>query len=318
MESGHYWGQLRDRLGPEVPNADLRLDLQCDQAQPSCSRCTRLEIDCTGAGVRRFIFVDEAVPNNRARRGTQNRRMLRSPSIQVLQQIPPNALDSLTALMVSKISVKDPRYDVGWAYGPFLSDVPRRLGHSAALDAATEAFVLSLPPISNHREQPDSNVLESYIVALEATRTALADPVEAKNVDTLCAAYFLLVCQVRHITLSRSTNLPPSVISNILQDRIGVPGDIWVHVVGINHMLNDLGSSVDHRDAFDMSLIVVLCSIIVSTSARVADRVLTRMNRAAKSSSTEPWKSFRSAHAGDTSIFTSHKASSLLKRMVQV
>jgi hypothetical protein len=110
-------------------------------------------------------------------------------------------MESLTALMVNKISVKDPRYDVGWAYGPFLTGVPKRLGHSVALDAATEAFVLSLPPTSHHRKHPDSSVLQSYIVALEATRIALADPVQSTKVDTLCAAYFLLVCQVSILSL---------------------------------------------------------------------------------------------------------------------
>jgi hypothetical protein len=42
-----------------------------------------------------------------------------------------------------------------------------------------------------------------------------------------------------------------------------VPGDIWIHVVGINHMLNDPRSTFDPKNDFDMSLIVVLCSIIV-------------------------------------------------------
>ena len=170
--------------------------MQCDQIRPSCSRCSRLKITCKGAGVQRFVFVDEAVPKDEARRLAQNRRELGRTPNQVIQHMPPNPLESLTALMVSKISVKDPRYDVGWAYGPFLAGVPKRLGHSIALDAATEAFVVSLPPSSHHRKHPDSSALQSYIVALEATRIALADPVQSTNIETLCAAYFLLVCQV--------------------------------------------------------------------------------------------------------------------------
>jgi len=97
-----------------------------------------------------------------------------------------------------------------------------------------------------------------------------------------------------------------------------VPGDIWVHVVGINHMLNDVGSTFDPSNAFDMSLIIVLCSIIVRPSACVGDRLLTHIKRAAKSSWTEPWKLFRSAHAGGPSTFTSRKASDLFKGMIQV
>lgn len=205
--SGHRrqrW--VRVRLG--VPYADLWPDVQCDQVRPSCSRCSRLKIVCTGAGVQRFVFVDETAPKDEARRLVQsNRRRLERSSNRVIQQVPPNALESLTALMASKISVKDPRYDIGWAYGPFLSGVPKRLGHSFALDAATKAFVLSLPPSSYHRKHPDSSVLQSYVVALEATRIALADPIQSKSIDTLCAAYFLLVCQVSFLPLLRTTLL---------------------------------------------------------------------------------------------------------------
>lgn len=66
------------------------------------------------------------------------------------------------------------------------------------------------------------------------------------------------------------------LVSNTAQDRIGVPGDIWVHVVGINHMLNDPKSTFDASNDFDMSLIIVLCSIIVRSAACVYDNVLTR------------------------------------------
>lgn len=55
-----------------------------------------------------------------------------------------------------------------------------------------------------------------------------------------------------------------------------MPGDIRIHVVGINHMLNDHGSTFDPKNDFDMSLIVVLCSIIVRSSACANDYVLTR------------------------------------------
>jgi hypothetical protein len=87
-----------------------------------------------------------------------------------------------------------------------------------------------------------------------------------------------------------------------------VPGDIWVHVVGINHMLNDPRSTFDASNDFDMSLIIVLCSIIVRSAAGVKDDLLTRTNRVVKFSSTKPWKSSRSVHAGSPSTSTLRKA----------
>jgi hypothetical protein len=97
-----------------------------------------------------------------------------------------------------------------------------------------------------------------------------------------------------------------------------VPGDIWVHVVGINHMLNDPRSTFDPKNDFDMSLIVVLCSIIVRPPADENDHSLTSTNRAAKSSSTKPWKLSHSVHAGSPSTSTSRKASDLSKKTTRV
>jgi hypothetical protein len=103
----------------------------------------------------------------------------------------------MTALMVNKLSTKDLRYDVGWAFGPFVGEIPKRLGRSVALDAAARTFVLSLPPSPHARKHPESSILENFTVALKATRLALAHPVESKSMNTLCAAYLLMICQVR-------------------------------------------------------------------------------------------------------------------------
>lgn len=161
--------------------------------QPSCSRCARLGLSCTGGGVRRFIFVDEMGGKPKPRQANRHRTVyLKGP----MQAIAPNAHDSLLALLISKLSVKDLRYDIVWAYGPLMSDIPKRLGHSAALDAATTALTLTLPPSTHARRQPQAHALHSYTEALEAMRLALADPVQSNSIDTMCAAYFLLLCQV--------------------------------------------------------------------------------------------------------------------------
>lgn len=115
---------------------------------------------------------------------------------QAIHPVSPNPHDSLVALLASKLSNKDLRYDLEWAYGPFMVDIPKRLGHSIALDAATRALTLSLPPSPQTRRQPSVGTLHSYTVALEATRLALADPIQSRSTNTLCAVYFLLLCQV--------------------------------------------------------------------------------------------------------------------------
>jgi len=103
--------------------------------------------------------------------------------------------------MINKLSIKDLRYDVGWAFGPFVGQIPKRLGHSVALDSAARAFVLSLPPSPCARKHSESSILENFTVALKATRLALAHPIESRSMNTLCAAYLLMICQVRRYYL---------------------------------------------------------------------------------------------------------------------
>lgn len=178
----------------------LTINVQCDQAQPSCARCTRLGLDCTGAGVRRFIFVDKSSGRGTPKQDAKRSKLIHHASSNypspIIRPVSPNSHDSLLSLLVSKLATKDLRYDIAWAYGSFMADIPKRLGHSIALDSATRALTLSLPPSPQARKQPSMDALQNYTAALEATRLALADPVQSKSINTVCAVYFLLLCQV--------------------------------------------------------------------------------------------------------------------------
>ncbi|KAI9168004.1 hypothetical protein HJFPF1_04148 [Paramyrothecium foliicola] len=105
---------------------------RCDQAKPACTRCARLQIQCVGAGVQRFHFVEfSAAPRPGATAGgEQSAVMLRQPT-------------SSPILLVSQEFVQgfhgdDMRYDLS-IYGPFLQGIPARLGQSKALDASVSA-----------------------------------------------------------------------------------------------------------------------------------------------------------------------------------
>jgi len=170
---------------------------QCDQRQPSCSRCARLFIPCHGGGVQRYVFLNNSDPKGKAKQFEQlllRRDALEYAPMQTIDSIQPNSQDSMTALMVNKFSITDLRYDVGWAFGPFIREIPRRIGGSVALDYAARTFALSLPPSPHTRRHPGSDVLENFSVALKETRLALADPVASKSINTLCAAYLLVLC----------------------------------------------------------------------------------------------------------------------------
>lgn len=97
--------------------------------------------------------------------------------------------------LANKLGTRHLRFEINWAHGSFMDEIPKRLGHSEALAAATDAFMLSLPcedvsyTLSRQR-------LRSYTAALTAVRLALLQPAEAYSINTLCAVYLLWLCQV--------------------------------------------------------------------------------------------------------------------------
>ena len=151
--------------------------------------------------MQRYVFLDNSGPEGKAKQFKQllaRRDAIEKALPQAIDSIPPNSQDSMTALMINKFSVKDLRYDVSCAFGPFIHEIPRRVGHSVALDFAARAFALSLPPSPHTRRHPGSDVLENFAVALKETRLALADPVASKSMNTLCAAFLLALCTASH------------------------------------------------------------------------------------------------------------------------
>lgn len=94
----------------------------------------------------------------------------------------------------------DLRYNLTWAYGGFLEDIPRRLGTSEALDASVDAVVTAHSHFSVHKSV-SVEALKKYSHALSKLRTYLDDPPKARAPETLCAVMILLICQVSGVPL---------------------------------------------------------------------------------------------------------------------
>ncbi|KAF5865958.1 hypothetical protein ETB97_001534 [Aspergillus alliaceus] len=126
---------------------------KCDEKQPSCSRCLRLNIPCVGSGQRRYKFQQEytlPVLSGKAKvRGWSSKDPINSSSSEEertdvcrLSPHPSNALTVLSQAFVRAIHPSmDIRWNLAWVYGGFLRDVPARLGTNEALDAAADAVV---------------------------------------------------------------------------------------------------------------------------------------------------------------------------------
>ena len=94
---------------------------------------------------------------------------------------------------VSALQVLDPRFDLS-VYGGFIHEIPRRLGRKEALDAAVDSLMTTLPLLHTHQQTAES--FNKYAKALNALRVCLSDPVKVSSVDTMCALYMIVVCQV--------------------------------------------------------------------------------------------------------------------------
>ena len=173
-----------------IQQIKLLIKFQCDTAQPSCARCKRLGLDCTGGGQRRFKFiqVEDAIVSKRS-------STPQTPPDAVIKVKKPlsNDMTWLANSLISGLEVKDPRFDLA-CYGTFLPEIPRRLGKHPALDASASALVCAYPAV--YSRQPSREALTRYGHALHVLRTSLDNPNSENVVETLCAIYFLLICQV--------------------------------------------------------------------------------------------------------------------------
>lgn len=104
----------------------------------------------------------------------------------------------INALVGKLKAPNDLRYDLSWAYGGFIEDIPRRIGTNEALDSAVAALVSSHSYLGSHRGTDSFNPIEGltkYSRALKTLRINLNDPAIACKAETLCAVMLLLICQ---------------------------------------------------------------------------------------------------------------------------
>lgn len=146
--------------------------------------------------MRRFIFRLYTSHPEETIQPPQTTVLSLAPRSRSIPQMPSNNLTCLSALLIDKLRTKHLDHDMQWTYGSFIDDVPRRLEHSEALAAATNALMWAHPRTADLSFSISQQQMQSYVAALQATRLALLRPSEAHSVNTMCAIYFLWVCQV--------------------------------------------------------------------------------------------------------------------------
>jgi hypothetical protein len=121
-------------------------------------------------------------------------------TVRALSRSPSNETTKIASAFIFILEVTDLRYDLS-CYGPFLKDIPKRLGSNTALDASVN--VLTSAFSSLYTRQQSLETLSRYVNALKALRICLNDPSQAWTANTLCAIYLLLICQVRTIRFNQ-------------------------------------------------------------------------------------------------------------------
>ncbi|XP_044717631.1 fungal zn(2)-Cys(6) binuclear cluster domain-containing protein [Hirsutella rhossiliensis] len=237
---------------PGVPSyrgceACRRQKKKCDQARPACSRCARLKIPCIGCGQQRFKFKDEtkalraanAPPSDFAAAAAA----ASSPAPGIHGSPPPsrplsNQTTRTSGAIVSVLQISDPRYDL-FAFGPFIKDIPSRLGTHAALDASADALASAFSCVHTRCITPES--LAKYARALRSVQNSLQSPATAYSEQTLCAIYFIMLCQ-----------------GWIANDDNPFPG----HGPAMAHLLNVIVSNNWHN-AFNSAILITISVSVV-------------------------------------------------------
>ncbi|KAF2221346.1 hypothetical protein BDZ85DRAFT_15916 [Elsinoe ampelina] len=114
-------------------------------------------------------------------------------------KVPDNSLTRMISRFTANLDTdKNSNFQLPWNFGPFLEDVPRRLGHNAALDAATEAMMAAYMAFRSRGETNASMnnqlCLRSYGRAVNSLRECLNDH-RASSSETLCSTMMLLIVE---------------------------------------------------------------------------------------------------------------------------
>lgn len=109
-------------------------------------------------------------------------------------QSPSNETTKLVSAIVSKLEVRDVRWDMLWSFGDVLREVPQRLGNSHALDAAATAVVETIPVLTQAAYSPQ--MIRAYAHALRTLQDVLTNSMQAMEAETWVAIYLMFICQV--------------------------------------------------------------------------------------------------------------------------
>lgn len=265
---------------------------KCASKRAPCARCARLGIACVGIGIQRFKFIageskelavrsktttppknenSQTVPlvetSRTQRRGQQVWRIYRDPAR--------NLCDETSRLRSAFIRVIDPTttldYQLSWAFGGFILEIPRRLGINEALDAAAHALVITYALYRRDRATATTKSLQLQSHAFSALRHCLDDPIKAKSAETLAAIMLIQVLEV--------CNSVAIIVVRLLTISKSMDGQMhgMLHAVAAAQILKARGN-IGPTDAFESKVLLSLRGPVVSRGAKPSCFTQTKLN----------------------------------------
>lgn len=81
-------------------------------------------------------------------------------------------------------------------FGPFIREVPSRLGHNPALDAAAAVLVDVHTSLVHRKMSLEIVNPQLYLRAIKTLQACLEDPCQGMSANTLCASVLLSLVEV--------------------------------------------------------------------------------------------------------------------------
>lgn len=128
----------------------------------------------------------------------------RSPHSPFYRQPSPSQHQELSRALVEALSTGGVGHRMS-AFGPFIREVPGRIGHNAALDAAVACLVGAHSSLVHKKNATEIASPELYLRAIQTLQGCLEDPQQGMSSNTLCASVLLGLVEV---SLSRVLSIP--------------------------------------------------------------------------------------------------------------
>jgi hypothetical protein len=127
------------------------------------------------------------------------------PRSPFLRQPSPSQHHELARALIAATTTGSPGVRMS-VFGAFIQEVPARLGHNPALDAAVAVLVNAHTSLVQKKKALEIMSPQLYLRAIKTLQTCLEDPRQGMSSNTLCASVILSLVEVGHAILNMVTS----------------------------------------------------------------------------------------------------------------